>query len=80
MVYIYIGFHPYISSIYIIVSYCPKTYFDEYLVMYFDGEILSPRFKITASARSFDVTLEGRSTGTGGSFDYDTSTRMDQKI
>ena len=28
-----------------------------------DGEILSPRFKITASARSFAVALEGRSTG-----------------
>ena len=45
-----------------------------------DGEILSPRFKITASARSFDVALEGRSSGTGGSFGFYTSTRMDQRF
>jgi len=37
------------------------------------GRFLSPRFKITASARSFDVALEGRSTGTGGSYGFDTS-------
>ena len=45
-----------------------------------DGEILSPRFKITASARSFVVALEGRSTGTGGSFGFNTSTRIGQKF
>ena len=44
------------------------------------GEILSPRFKITASVRSFDVALEGRSSGTGGSFGFYTSTRMDQRF
>ena len=51
-----------------------------FLIGTIDGDILSPRFKITASARSFDVALEGRSTGTGGSFSYDTSTRNDQKF
>jgi len=44
-----------------------------------DGEILSPRFKLTASARSFDVALEGRSTGTGGSYGFNTSKRIDQR-
>jgi len=37
-------------------------------------------FKYTASARSFDVALEGRSTGTGGSYDFDTSKRIGKKF
>ena len=48
--------------------------------MFIVGEILSPRFKITASAWSFDVALEGRSTGTGGSFGFNTFRQIGQKI
>jgi len=40
----------------------------------------APRFKLTASARSFDVALEDRSTGTCGSYGLDTSKRIGQKI
>jgi len=46
---------------------------------YQNGEV-SPHFKITASARSFDVALEGWSTETGGSYNLDTSRRIGQKI
>ena len=34
----------------------------------------------TASARSFDVALEGRPTGTGGSYGFGTSKRIGKKF
>ena len=45
-----------------------------------DGGDFAPRFKLTASARSFDVALEGRSTGTCGSYSFNTSKRIDQRF
>ena len=59
----------------------PNSFGNQYILVAVDyvsdGEILSPRFKITASARSFDVALEGRSTGTGGSFSSNTFRRIE---
>ena len=61
-------------------SILEKSPFLNFRMKSLDGEILSPRFKITTSARSFDVALEGRSTGPGGSFGFNTSKRIDQKF
>ena len=40
------------------------------------GGDFAPRFKLTASARLFDVALEGRSTGTSGSYGLNISRRI----
>jgi len=45
-----------------------------------DGEILSPRFIIPQAHGRSIVALEGRSTGTGGSYGFSTSRRIDLKF